>query len=297
MVKRAPRQPSERLAAALERVRDRTDVGARRAADPVAFVHRFTRDVDQELVALLAAAIAFGNVVSIRRSIEDALRRLGGAPSDAIVDLETTQRRLHGFVHRLLRGDDVARLLFGARTVQRAHGTMGRFFEKTFAETGDLRESLAILCDRIREHGGLVRSPTGRRGPAHVLPDPRGPSANKRLMLFLRWMIRPADGVDLGLWHVPSSALVIPLDTHIQKLSRNLGLTDRRDASFRTAEEVTRGLAAIDAADPVKYDFALCHLGMLKRCPSRRDRARCLGCPVKPVCRHWRVATRQPRVR
>jgi uncharacterized protein (TIGR02757 family) len=106
-------------------------------------------------------------------------------------------------------------------------------------------------------------------------------------MLLLRWMARPADGVDLGLWPIAASTLLIPVDTHIHRLGRNLGLTRRRDVSWKTAEEITVGLRRYDAADPVKYDFPLCHLGMLQRCPSRRDEVRCEGCGVKSVCRHW----------
>jgi endonuclease III len=107
------------------------------------------------------------------------------------------------------------------------------------------------------------------------------------MMLFLRWMIRPADGVDLGLWPLPTRILVCPVDTHIHKLARNLGFTKRTDTSFRTALEITAALALFDPEDPVKYDFALCHLGMAQRCPSRRDPLRCQGCGVLPVCRHW----------
>jgi len=285
---RARRPVDPAVAEALERVRREIDVEARRRADPVAFAHRYEHDEDRELVALLSAALAFGNVVSIRRSVEEVLRRLGPRPARAASELASTQARLEGFVHRMVRGDDVARLLVGARAVQRQHRSLGAFVAGRFRETKDLRESLAQLCDAIRAEGGLVRRGK-RRGPLHVLPDPRGPSANKRLWLFLRWMIRPADGVDLGLeeWDVPASALVVPLDTHIHKLSRNLGLTARRDASFRTAVEITERLAALDPADPVKYDFALCHLGMVKRCPSRRVPSTCDSCPVKPVCRHW----------
>ena len=106
-------------------------------------------------------------------------------------------------------------------------------------------------------------------------------------MLLLRWMARPADGVDLGLWPIPTEVLLIPVDTHIHKLGKNLGLTRRNDVSWKTAEEITAALRRFDAADPVKYDFSLCHLGMLQRCPSRRDPARCEGCGVKSVCRHW----------
>jgi uncharacterized protein (TIGR02757 family) len=138
----------------------------------------------------------------------------------------------------------------------------------------------------IRHAGGLHLRPQDR-GAAHILPDPGKGSAAKRLMLLLRWMIRPADGVDLGLWPVPASVLLMPVDTHIQKLGYNIGLTDRSGASWKTAEEITAALRRFDPDDPVKYDFALCHLGMLQHCPSRRDPDRCAGCGVKPVCRHW----------
>ena len=153
---------------------------------------------------------------------------------------------------------------------------------------GDLRCALAAWAQAIRREGGLDGDgASGRRGGAHILADPNKGSAVKRLMLFLRWMVRPADGVDLGAWALPTSLLLVPVDTHIHKLSRNLGLTRRKDVSWKTAEEITRALARYDANDPVKYDFSLCHLGMLQRCPSRRDPARCEGCGVQRVCRHW----------
>jgi endonuclease III len=98
-------------------------------------------------------------------------------------------------------------------------------------------------------------------------------------------MIRGPDEVDLGLWKgVPPSALVIPLDTHVQRIARNLGLTRREDASWRTASEITENLRAIDPADPVRFDFALCHLGMSGACPARREAARCAACPLAAAC-------------
>jgi uncharacterized protein (TIGR02757 family) len=119
------------------------------------------------------------------------------------------------------------------------------------------------------------------------LPDVRGSSGSKRLLLFLKWVCRPADGVDLGLWSVDPAVLLIPIDVHLHRLARNLGLTRRRNPSWRTTEEVTVALSRLDPADPAKYDFSLCHLGMAQRCPSRRDEVRCEGCGVKTVCIHW----------
>jgi uncharacterized protein (TIGR02757 family) len=286
---------------ALDAVRARCDVGARREADPVGFAHRYARAEDQELVALVCACTAFGNVKAIRAKLGDLLARLGPSPARAADDLPALRVALRGWKHRVFRGDDIARLLAGARAVQREHGSLGALFaaelraarEPRDHPTGDtLRDALAAWCDAIRSAGGLDRH-SRRRGPAHLLPDPRGPSGSKRLLLFLRWMVRGPDGVDLGLWRryanagVDPARLLVPVDVHIHRLSRNLGLTKRADLSWKTTVEITSALARLDPSDPVGYDFSLCHMGMLQGCPSRRDVEACQGCGVKPVCIHW----------
>lgn len=287
-MRREPSARDERLREALDDVRARCDVAARLELDPVAVVHRYRRAEDQELVALVASSVAFGNVKALRAKLEDALRRIGPDVAGAAEDARELRRRLSGWKHRVYRDDDLVRLLAGARKVQLADGSLGARFERDLARTGDLRAALASLVRAIRRAGGLDRAAKdGRRGAAHILADPEGASGCKRLLLFLRWMARPADGVDLGLWHVPPSALLVPVDTHIHKLGRNLGLTRRKGLSWRTAEEITAALRRFDPHDPAKYDFSLCHLGMLQRCPSRRDPKRCEGCAVRPVCRHW----------
>jgi uncharacterized protein (TIGR02757 family) len=284
------------LRAALEEVRARCDVPARRAADPVAFVHRFEQDEDRELVALVAACIAFGNVKAIRAKLEDLLIRLGPRPARLSEDRRALAAALRGWKHRVFLGEDIARLLAGARAVQRADGSLGARFSREIGRHrkdapsahATMRLALAGLCDAIRAAGGL-RKDGSRRGPAHLLPDALGSSGSKRLLLFLRWMVRPADGVDLGMWDLDPAWLLIPVDVHIHKLARNLGLTRRRNLSFRTTTEITLALARLNPADPAGYDFSLCHMGMLQRCPSRRDALRCEGCGVKPVCVHWQA--------
>ena len=280
---------------ALERVRLHVKVEERLALDPVGVLHRFADPLDREVFGLVASGIAFGNVKTIRAKLEEIARRVGPHPARAADDPKALRRAMRGFRHRVFTGDHITRVLVGARVVQKRHGTLGSRFKKLMGrgvlewrtpleqDGAELREALAQLCDEIREAGGLE--------PCHILPDPRAGSAVKRLMLYLRWMVRPDDGVDLGQWGgkggIPTSALLIPVDTHVHKLGRNLGLTDRNDLSWKTAEEVTAGLRRFAPDDPVKYDFSLCHLGMLQRCPSRRDPKRCDGCPVMPVCRHW----------
>src|SRR5262252_2322956 len=285
-----PQRDREReIARALERVRQSCDVPARLALDPVAVLHRYPRPQDRELVGLIASAVAFGNVKALRAKLEDALLRLGPDVARVADDKGDVFARLAGWKHRVYRDEDLARLLWGARRVQRQAGSLGsRFAADLERAAGDLRLALTSFTSAIRRAGRLApKSGQARRGSAHILADPRGASACKRLLLYLRWMIRPADGVDVGLWPIDPSALLIPVDTHIHKLSRNLGFTRRKNLSWKTAEEVTAALRRFDAADPTKYDFALCHLGMLQRCPSRRDAKRCQGCGVLPICRHW----------
>jgi uncharacterized protein (TIGR02757 family) len=278
------------LKAALDAVRARCDVRARREVDPVGFAHGYTRAEDQELVALVCACTAFGNVKAIRAKLGDLLARLGPSPARAAEDLPALRATLRGWKHRVFRGDDIARLLAGARAIQREHGSLGALFAAELRAHGTLRDALAAWCDAVRSAGGLDRR-SARRGPAHLLPDPRGPSGSKRLLLFLRWMVRGPDGVDLGLWRgyegVDPARLLVPVDVHIHRLSKNLGLTRRTDLSWRTTLEITGALARLDPSDPVGYDFSLCHMGMLQGCPSRRDVDACQGCGVKPVCIHW----------
>lgn len=271
---------------ALEDVIARCDVGARVATDPVEFVRKYSDPHDAELVALIASSVAFGNVTALRAKLADALDRIGPSPARAADDPKALARAMRGWVHRVWVADDLVRMIVGARAVQREDGSLGDRFSLEWNRHGDLRAALGAFVDAIRAGGGLDR--VERRSARHLLPDPRATSACKRLLLFLRWMVRTGDS-DVGLWadRVPRSALLMPVDVHIHKLAKNLGLTDRATASWATSEEITAALRRFDASDPVRYDFALCHMGMSQRCPSKRDAEKCAGCGVKSACRHW----------
>ena len=279
----------ELIRAALEAIGERREILARRDVDPVSFVHRYADHLDKEMVGLIASSLAFGNVKAFRPKIEDSLARLGPSPACAGDDPSRVRRALQGWKHRVYTGPDLAGLVIGGRAVQRKHGSLGAAFTRALTESGDdLQRATSTFSRAIRKAGKLDRSKT--HGAKHILVDPADGSASKRLLLFLRWMVRPADGVDAGLWDVPTSRLLIPVDVHIHRLARNLGFTRRATASWAAATEITEVLRRFDANDPVKYDFPLCHMGMLQHCPSRRDAVRCEGCGVKPVCLHWEGA-------
>jgi len=279
------------LGRALDRLREDVDREARRQADPVGLVHRYVDPLDREIAGLVAAGLAFGNVTALRASIERALGRLGPHPGATVrrERFAALSARLDGFVHRTVRGHDLARTLAGAGRLLRRDGSLGRSLRRHFDRHGVLRPALADWVADIRAGASApprLRSGNGRE--AELLPDPARGGACKRLLLYLRWMVRPADGIDLGLWDLPASALVVPLDTHVHRIAKNLGLTRRRDLSWRTAEEVTAALRRFDPEDPVGYDFALCHMGISRECPSRRDPVKCADCGLRPWCVAWR---------
>lgn len=267
----------------LNALRESCDAESTRSRDPVDFVHGYDRPRDQEVVGLVAASLAFGNAVSARRSIGRVLAMLGSEPAATVMGSSHHEldRRLRGFVHRIYRGEHLASMLSGAGELFREYETLGDAFVHFHqASDGDFREGLARFADALR-------GDADSRNLRHLISDPRAGSACKRLVLYARWMVRPADGVDLGLWPIAPSELVIPVDTHIHRISRNLGLTDRRSATWATAEEITAALREFDPDDPVKYDFALCHLGVSRECPSRPDPAKCERCVLQGVCRVW----------
>jgi uncharacterized protein (TIGR02757 family) len=254
--------------------------------------HRFSDPRDVEVTALLCAALAYGRVDLFKPRLCELLEALGSSPAAVAMQSTAAQllRRTKGFSYRMTDAREVACLLYGAGAILRTHGSLGACFTAHYRRLGTVRAALGGFVDELCAPDFTPIS--GQREPTrrlkHLLPHPDRGSACKRLNLFLRWMVRGPDGVDFGLWReVPAAELVVPLDTHVHRIGRFIGLTRRKDLSWKTAEDVTRRLRLLDAGDPVRYDFALSHLGISGTCASRKDARRCAGCPLKPICRYW----------
>lgn len=270
------------------------DAAARIGFDPVELPRRYPEPADAELAGLLSAALAYGRADLFKPRLEALLAAMGERPARFAEELarRPSAEPFAGFGYRFNRPEDVAALVSAAGWLRLEHGSLGSRFAALLAEEqrGEepLRRALARFGRELREAppvAGLLRR-RGRRGLLHLLPDAALPGACKRWNLYLRWMVRGPDAVDLGLWRgVSPSALCIPLDTHVARIARYLGLTDRSDLTWRTAAEITANLRLLDPADPVRYDFALCHLGMSGACPARRDRLKCAACPLRDHCR------------
>ncbi len=258
---------------------------------------------DREIAGFIAAGLAFGRVASILASIDHVLAVLGPSPAAFVRGFEPGRdsRALARFVHRWTRGQDIAALLYILRHMLDTAGSIE-----------------AVLPGRRRPGGaGHRRRASSRSAPApgtwtsglstaaawpprpgaHAFfPLPSAGSACKRLNLFLRWMVR-RDAIDLGAWtRVSPARLIIPLDVHVIRVGQCLGLTRYASPGWRMAASITASLRQIDPSDPVRYDFALCHLGMAGLCGFKTP-AGDSRCPLRGVCRphaRRRPASRRP---
>ena len=234
--------------------------------DPLEFVHRFAGRKNREIGGLVCSALAYGRVEQIRRSISKALEITGldlyGYCRD--VPFQEKKKAFGGFVHRFNNGADVALLLECASHAVRRHGSIEGLFAKGFDKSD---KTIKRALDRFaREMGASARAicPAGQGKFAFFFPSPGHGSTCKRLNMYLRWMVRSGDGIDLGIWKsVTAAALVMPVDTHVAAVAARLGLTRRRTVDWTMAEEITDALRRIDPDDPVRFDFSLCKAGMV----------------------------------
>jgi uncharacterized protein (TIGR02757 family) len=262
-----------------------------RANDPISFCHRFEDPLDQEIVGLIASSFAYGNVRSILKSLEAVVSKMKPSPRRFIEELDIRQcnERFSGFKHRFNDSRDLCALFLAAKYMIKEANSIGLFFTSFHdSRSEDLTSTMSVFTDEVLrlDYTSVFGS---REFPADsyfpfFFPSPSGGSACKRLCMYLRWMVRPADGVDLGLWKdISPSLLVIPVDAHIERISRFLGFTTRKQPDWRMAREITAALKKYDPEDPVKYDFSLCHLGITDGCNGRNSAA-CLTCALSEVC-------------
>ena len=262
------------------------------AMDPVQFVRRYDETVDREIVGFVAAAFAYGNVKSVLKTVEGIVSRMGPRPSQFIAafDPRRDARVFKGFQHRWNSQTDLVVLLWILRRLIEDHGSLEvAFASGALPDESSVEEALERFAARAlglgHERFYSKQDLANRRGVRYFFPRPSGGSACKRLNLFLRWMVRSDDGVDCGVWvQVTTRQLLIPLDTHIARIAGYLGLTSMRTSGWKMATDITEGLRRLDAEDPVRYDFALCHLGIAGDCPRKRDPVKCVRCPIVGVC-------------
>ena len=255
-------------------------------ADPIQVVRRYNNPRDQEIVAFCAAGLAFGRVSSVLNAIESLLLEIGPSPKEFVRKLEPSRhgRVIRELGHRWIQGHDLVALLWLLRKMLETTGSIQEFFRLGYsAEAEDIGTALDQFSTRVRSFdlNAVYPDATIRRGVNYFFP-------------------RPSDGVDFGVWNqIKRSQLVVPLDTDVIRVGQCLKLTTYRSPGWNMAKQITHGLRQFDQSDPVKYDFALCHLGMLSMCGFKEPFGD-QNCPLRGVCRPSvgrRRRSHQPSVR
>jgi uncharacterized protein (TIGR02757 family) len=259
------------------------------ATDPIQIVRRFDRRDDREVVGFCAAALAFGRVRSVLQSIERLIAIMGESPAAYVRSFNPRRDapRFAGLVHRWTRGPDLVALVWLLHQMIERSGSIEAFFvEGHDSAADDVEPALnafstrALSLDLRAAYGRVPQRP----GVCYFFPRPLSGSACKRLNLFLRWMVR-RDELDLGVWtRILPAHLIVPLDTHVIRVGRCLQLTRYTSPGWAMARDITASLRQLDPQDPVKYDYALCHLGMMNACGFNRAQ-KDSQCPLRGACR------------
>lgn len=251
--------------------------------DPLQLVLRYRDPRDQEVAGLIAAAFAYGRAETIVANIGAVLAKMRPGPYAYLrqFDEREAMQRFAGFSHRFHKTNDLVAFLQIIASVLRQHGSLGALFERGYdPHEADISGALTRFTQTALATG-KQQLPTVR----YLLTSPEDGSACKRMNLYLRWMVRRTPP-DLGLWtFVDPAKLVMPLDTHVHRIAAFLGLSERKSGDWKAARALTDNLARFDPSDPVRYDFALCRLGILDLCSRRQKKENCDVCLLRDVCR------------
>jgi uncharacterized protein (TIGR02757 family) len=227
--------------------------------DPISIPHLFTKKQDIEIAGFFAAVFAWGNRTTIIRKSKELMERMDNSPHAFTKDHSAKDlKKLGGFKHRTFHEDDLHYFI--------------EFLHQHFSKHDSLEFAFFPVAGLDTEHGlthfkkYFFSLEHLRRTEKHISSPLQG-STCKRLNMFLRWMVRNDNkGVDFGLWkNISPSQLICPIDVHVARVSKKLGLLKRKQVDWLAAMELTDALKRLDINDPVKYDFALFNLGVMEK--------------------------------
>ncbi len=226
--------------------------------DPIQFPYRFKDKNDKEIAGFFASLLSFGRREVFIKKLDELFARMGNKPYEFIKNFDEKDCAMSGFIYRFAKDEDIIEICRLLNILYKEGSTLEELFTHSYKTTGTIKGMLQGVADYFYSRASLPYS----HGFCYLIPNPKKNSACKRLNMLLRWFIRDGS-VDLGLWKfVDKSELLIPLDTHVAKLSREFGLLKRSSNDFQSVIELTDELKKFDPNDPVKYDFALFGYGV-----------------------------------
>ena len=227
--------------------------------DPVQFPHRFDILQDIEISGFISSALAYGKRESFIEKLESLHKLLGKHPYEFCMNYNSKNdfKYLEDFVYRFNKGEDISCLLVALKNFYKKNSSMKKFCENLYHNKHDIKHVINSFTDEL---SNVTENKT--EGFSYLVVSPKLNSPCKRINLFFRWMVRKSE-VDMGLWDkINKKDLIIPLDTHVAKMSKSLNLVNRSTNDWKMAEMITNNLKQFDSNDPVKYDFALFGLGI-----------------------------------
>jgi uncharacterized protein (TIGR02757 family) len=235
--------------------------------DPISIAHLFTKQQDIEIAGFFAAIFAWGNRTTIINKSKELLERMDNAPyAFCIGHGDADLKKLLGFAHRTFNDTDLLYCIeFFKMHYSKNESLETAFFKSDNIDSKNELNAVEKSLIQFQDYFfSLEQAPA--RTKKHIA-SPITDSTCKRLNMFLRWMVRKDNqGVDFGLWKsISPAALIMPIDVHVARVSRALGILKRTQTDWQTAIELTHYCQTLDAKDPVKYDFALFSLGVIEK--------------------------------
>ncbi len=231
--------------------------------DPVWILHNLKDKKDIEFLGFVVSCFSYGRVELIVDFIKELVKAIDKNVFDFVLNFNPAKDRRYfrGFYYRFNTEQDLTELFKCLSSAAKKYGSLENLFMKKYSDSDE--NILKALNHFTKILNSFSRKPRGSSF-RYLIPVPKNNSTCKRLNLFLRWLVRK-DNIDFGIWNgVSKSKLIIPVDTHVYRVSRELGLIKRKSCDLKFALELTNELKEFDPEDPVKYDFALCHLGIDK---------------------------------
>lgn len=251
---------TKRVQQILESAYERHHNGDFIADDPLQIPHQFEKLPDVEIMALFSSILAWGQRKTIINNCQKLVELFDHSPHEFILHhQEKDLKRFLDFKHRTFNPTDLLYFIAFLKQHYEKNETLENAFSRHLQDTDDTVEKALIGFHNY--FTSLEYFPLRTR--KHIATPARN-SACKRLNMFLRWMVRKDDqGIDFGLWqNIKTSQLLCPLDVHVERQARSLGLIKRKQSDFKTVLELTNSLKKFDPVDPVRFDFALFGMGI-----------------------------------
>ena len=208
-------------------------------SDPVQFPHRYTLKQDIEVSGLLTAIMSFGKRKHILKKAEEFHGIMGDSPYQYVLSCQWEKDFPSGATNSFYRMLSYADFYGYFRRLYIAYTQFESLEEALMLYPGIPMEKLCAFLEVSAK------------------------SPQKKLNMFLRWMIRRDSEVDLGIWEsFDRRDLIVPLDTHVCRVAHYFKLTDTETFSLKNARQITAALATVFPDDPCLGDFALFGLGV-----------------------------------